>query len=98
MLTALALLAIGLSALSSAIPVAATAVSEGASLSTATFLAAARLEEVRAVAWSAAPPEAARIMDESIRLANCASVGTSPVLKYVLRVSRFWEVMNYTVV
>jgi hypothetical protein len=55
-LTALALLAVGLSALASAIPVAGTAVSEGADLSTATFLAAARLEEVRAAAWSAAPP------------------------------------------
>ena len=55
-LSALALVAIGLSALASAIPVAGAAVSEGARLSTATFLAAARLEEVRAAAWSAAPP------------------------------------------
>ena len=55
-LTALALVGIGLAALTSAIPVAATAVSEGAGLSTATFLAAARLEEVRAATWSAAPP------------------------------------------
>jgi hypothetical protein len=55
-LTALALVAIGLSALASAIPVAGSAVSEGAKLSTATFLAGARLEEVRAAAWSAAPP------------------------------------------
>ena len=55
-LTALALVAIGLSALTSAIPVAATAVSEGAGLSTATFLAAARLEEVRAATWSSTPP------------------------------------------
>ena len=55
-LTAVAVLAIGLSALTSAIPVAGVAVSEGAKLSTATFLAGARLEEVRAAAWSAAPP------------------------------------------
>ena len=54
-LTSLALLAVGLSALAAAVPVAGTAVSEGADLSTATFLAAARLEEVRAAAWSAAP-------------------------------------------
>jgi hypothetical protein len=54
-LTALALLAIGLSALVSAIPVAGSAVGEGARLSTATFLAGARLEEVRAAAWSAVP-------------------------------------------
>ena len=47
-LAAVALVAIGLSALASAIPVAGAAVSEGAKLSTATFLAGARLEEVRA--------------------------------------------------
>jgi hypothetical protein len=55
-LVAVAVVAIGLSALISAIPVAGVAVSEGAKLSTATFLAGARLEEVRAAAWSAAPP------------------------------------------
>jgi hypothetical protein len=55
-LLAAAVLAIGLAALTSAIPVAGVAVSEGAKLSTATFLAGARLEEVRAAAWSAAPP------------------------------------------
>jgi len=55
-LVAVAVVAIGLSALSSALPVAGAAVSEGAKLSTATFLASARLEEVRAAAWSAAPP------------------------------------------
>src|ERR1700693_3742567 len=55
-LAAVALVAIGLSALASAIPVAGAAVSEGAKLSTATFLAGARLEEVRAATWSAAPP------------------------------------------
>jgi hypothetical protein len=55
-LAAVAVVAIGLSALSSAIPVTGAAVSEGAKLSTATFLASARLEEVRTAAWSAAPP------------------------------------------
>jgi hypothetical protein len=55
-LTAVAVLAIGISALTSALPVAGAAVSEGAKLSTATFLAGARLEEVRAAPWSAAPP------------------------------------------
>jgi hypothetical protein len=55
-LAAVALIAIGLAALASAIPVAGAAVSEGAKLSTATFLAGARLEEVRAAAWSTAPP------------------------------------------
>lgn len=55
-LAAVAVVAIGLSALTSAIPVAGTAVSEGAKVSTATFLANARLEEVRTAAWSATPP------------------------------------------
>jgi hypothetical protein len=54
-LAAVAVIAIGLSALISAIPVAGSAVSEGARLSTAAFLANARLEEVRAAAWRAAP-------------------------------------------
>ena len=53
---AVALVALGLAALASAIPAAGAAVSEGAKLSTATFLAGARLEKVRAAAWSAAPP------------------------------------------
>jgi hypothetical protein len=55
-LAAVAVVAIGLSALTSAIPVAGAAVSEGARVSTATFLANARLEEVRTAAWSATPP------------------------------------------
>src|SRR6266536_801192 len=54
-LIAVAVVAIGLSALASAIPVAGAAVSEGARLSTATFLAAARLEEIRASTWGATP-------------------------------------------
>ena len=55
-LTAVAVVAIGLSALASALPVAGAAVSEGARLSTATFLAGARLDEIRAAVWSATPP------------------------------------------
>lgn len=54
-LTAIALVALGLVALATAIPVAGMAVREGAQLSTATFLAGARLEEVRAAEWSARP-------------------------------------------
>ena len=54
-LIAVAVVAIGLSALAAAIPVAGAAVSEGARVSTATFLAAARLEEIRAATWSATP-------------------------------------------
>ena len=55
-LTALALVAVGLAAFASGVPTSAMAVAEGAQLSTATFLAVARLEEVRAADWSAAPP------------------------------------------
>ena len=55
-LAAVAVVAIGLSALTSSLPVTGAAVSEGARLSTAAFLATARLEEVRAAGWSAAPP------------------------------------------
>ena len=54
-LAAVAVVAIGVSALISVLPVAGMAVSEGAKLSTATFLAGARLEEVRAAAWTETP-------------------------------------------
>lgn len=54
-LAAIAVVALGLAALASAIPVAAGAVSEGGQLSTATFLASARLEQVRAAVWSEKP-------------------------------------------
>lgn len=52
-IAAIAVVALGLAAFASGIPVAAAAVSEGVQLSTATFLAAARMEEVRAVEWRA---------------------------------------------
>lgn len=52
-IAALAVVALGLTAFASGIPAAAMAVSEGAQLSTATFLAAARMEEVRGVEWRA---------------------------------------------
>jgi len=55
-LAAVAVVAIGLAALASAIPVTGAAVSEGAKLSTAAFLASARLAEVRVASWTAAPP------------------------------------------
>ena len=50
-IAAIAVVALGLTAFASGIPVAAMAVSEGAQLSTATFLAGARLEEVRGAEW-----------------------------------------------
>lgn len=52
-IAAIAVVALGLSAFASSIPVASMAVSEGAQLSTATFLAAERMEEIRAAEWRA---------------------------------------------
>lgn len=54
-IAAIAVVAVGLTAFASGIPVAAMAVSEGAQHSTATFLAAARLEEIRGAEWRVAP-------------------------------------------
>ena len=54
-LAAVAVLALGLTALVSSIPVSGAAVSEGSQLTTATFLASARLEEARAAAWRSSP-------------------------------------------
>lgn len=50
-LAAVAVVAFGLTAFVSGLPVAAISVSEGAQRSTATFLAAARLDEIRAAGW-----------------------------------------------
>lgn len=50
-MAAIAIVALGLTAFAAGIPVAAIAVSEGAQLSTATFLAVARMEEVRGAGW-----------------------------------------------
>ena len=50
-----AIVAIGLVALASAIPLAAYTIHEGSQLTVATFLASARLEQVRSARWSASP-------------------------------------------
>ena len=50
-----AIVAIGLVALASAIPLAAYAIHEGDQLTVATFLASARLEQVRTARWSTLP-------------------------------------------
>ena len=52
-LIAIAIIGIGLVALSSAIPIAAYGIHEGNQLSTATFLANQRLEQVRNARWEA---------------------------------------------
>ncbi len=52
---AVAIIGVGLVALSSAIPIAAYGIQEGNQLSTATFLANQRLEQVRNAMWTACP-------------------------------------------
>jgi prepilin-type N-terminal cleavage/methylation domain-containing protein len=54
-LIAVAVIGVGLMALSSAIPIAAYGIQEGNQFSTATFLANQRLEQVRNAQWHAAP-------------------------------------------
>jgi prepilin-type N-terminal cleavage/methylation domain-containing protein len=53
---AAAVVGVGLVAVSAAIPVASYGVQEGRQLTTATFLAGQRLEQVRAARWEAGPP------------------------------------------
>jgi prepilin-type N-terminal cleavage/methylation domain-containing protein len=55
-LVALAIIGVGLVALAAAIPLAGYGIQEGSQLSTATFLANQRLEQVRNATWSATPP------------------------------------------
>jgi type II secretory pathway pseudopilin PulG len=50
------IVAVGLTGLASAIPLAFYGVQEGSQLSIATFLANQRIEQVRRAAWSASPP------------------------------------------
>src|SRR5574337_1255330 len=52
---ALAVLSVGLVALASVIPVASAALREGGQLTTATFLANQRLEQLRVGRWMAVP-------------------------------------------
>jgi hypothetical protein len=53
---AVGIIGIGLWALSAAIPLAAYGIHEGSHLSTATFLANQRLEQVRIASWGEGPP------------------------------------------
>jgi prepilin-type N-terminal cleavage/methylation domain-containing protein len=69
-LIAVAILGVGLVALSSAIPIAAYGIQEGNQLSTATFLASQRMEQVRNAKWTACP--------EVDRLGVSASVAAAP--------------------
>jgi len=54
-LIAIAIIGVGLAALAAAIPLAGYGIQEGSQLSTATFLANARLEQAKNAAWTALP-------------------------------------------
>ena len=63
-IAAAGIVVLGLVAFLSGLPAAAMAVSEGARLSTATFLAASRLEELRGLAWSGVALDRVVLPDE----------------------------------
>jgi len=65
-IAAAGIVALGLVAFLSGLPTAATAVSEGAQLSMATFLATSRLEEVRRLAWSGVALDGSTFPDEPV--------------------------------
>ena len=65
-IAAAGIVALGLVAFLSGLPTAATAVSEGAQLSTATFLATSRLEEVCRLAWSGVALDGSTFPDEPV--------------------------------
>ena len=83
-IAAVGIVALGLVAFLSGLPIAAMAVNEGARLSTATFLAASRLEEVRGLAWSGVALDRGALPDEpalaepyggysrQVRIADCS--------------------------
>ena len=77
---AVAIIGIGLAALLSAIPIAAYGIQEGNQLSTATFLANQRMEQVRNATWQAASPPpvqpAVLLVD---KLGASAPITTAPV-------------------
>jgi hypothetical protein len=50
------IIAVGIAGLLATVPLSAYGIHEGAQLSTATFLAGQRLEQVRMAAWTATPP------------------------------------------
>lgn len=54
-LVAIAVIGIGLAALAATVPLSSYGIQEGNQLSTATFLANARLEQVKNATWTAAP-------------------------------------------
>ena len=75
-LVAVGIIGVGLLAVCSAIPIGAYAIQEGNQLSTATFLAGQRMEQVRNARWAATDPVAGAAVD---RLGVSASASAAPV-------------------
>ena len=75
-LIAVGIIGVGLLAVCSAIPIGAYAIQEGNQLSTATFLANQRMEQVRTARWAATDPVAGAAVD---RLGVSASASAAPV-------------------
>ena len=76
-MTAIGILGVGLMALSAAIPLAAYGIQEGNQLSTATFLANQRLEQVRNAQWTIKQPPA--VPPDLDNLGVSASATAAPV-------------------
>jgi len=86
-LIAVAIIGVGLVALSSAIPLAAYGIQEGNQLSTATFLANQRLEQIRNATWRAAQPApavptVAAVDKLGVSASSAAPVGDGGVITF----------------
>jgi prepilin-type N-terminal cleavage/methylation domain-containing protein len=73
---AVAIIGVGLTALAAAIPLAAYGIHEGSHLSTATFLANQRLEQIRNARWEDGPPCADQLGVSAT--ASAAPTGSCP--------------------
>ena len=78
-LIAIAIIAVGLVALLSAVPIAAYGIREGNELSTATFLAEQRMEQVRNTTWQAERPAPTATSPAIDTLGLSASGARAPV-------------------
>ncbi|HEV8437773.1 MAG TPA: prepilin-type N-terminal cleavage/methylation domain-containing protein [Methylomirabilota bacterium] len=77
-LVAVVIIGVALVALSAAIPLASYGIQEGSQLSTATFLANQRLEQVRNTRWEAGPPAIDNLgVSASSASAPVSGVGTT---------------------
>jgi prepilin-type N-terminal cleavage/methylation domain-containing protein len=79
LLVAVAIIGVGLVALLSAIPLAAYGIQEGNQLSTATFLANQRLEQIRNATWQAGQPAPAVPVVLAVDKLGASASDTAPV-------------------